>query len=136
MINQKSSTIAIIDRHDRLLLLLRGETAPYNPNKYCLPGGKLDDNESLVDCAIRELYEETSIEIYGGSQYLQPVDIIYKNGNSKIVFLYRSPYIHDVSLNWEHSSYDWVYLVYAFSKPLVPGLRTTIKRIGQLTGLM
>lgn len=136
MINQKSSTIAVIDRHDRLLLLLRGETAPYNPSKYCLPGGKLESNESLVDCAVRELYEETSIEIYSQSQYLKPIDVIYRNGNSKVVFLYRSPHIHYVSLNWEHSSYDWVYLTDAFSKPLVPGLRTTIKRIGQLTGLM
>lgn len=136
MINQKSSTIAIIDRHDRLLLLLRGGTAPYNPNKYCLPGGKLEPNESLVDCAVRELYEETSIEIYGGSQYLQTVDVVYGNGDSKVVFLYRSPYIHSVSLNWEHSSYDWVSLENAFSKSLVPGLRTTIKRIGELTGLM
>jgi 8-oxo-dGTP pyrophosphatase MutT (NUDIX family) len=136
MINQKSSTIAIIDRHDRLLLLLRGETAPYNPNKYCLPGGKLEENESLIDCAIRELYEETSIEIYNHSQYLKPVDVVYKNGNSKVVFLYRSPYIHDVSINWEHSDYNWWYLSDALSLPLVPGLRTTIKRIGELTGLM
>lgn len=136
MINQKSSTIAVIDRHDRLLLLLRGETAPYNPSKYGLPGGKLEENESLVDCAVRELYEETSIEIYRGSQYLQPVDVVYRNGNSKVVFLYRSPYIHSVNLNWEHSSYIWVELNDSLNLSLVPGLRTTIKRIGELTGLM
>ena len=136
MINQKSSTIAVIDRHDRLLLLLRGETAPYNPNKYCLPGGKLEANESLVDCAVRELYEETNIEICGGSQYLQPVDVVYRNGNSKVVFLYRSPYIHSVNLNWEHSSYIWVELNDSLNLSLVPGLRTTIQRLGELTGLM
>jgi 8-oxo-dGTP pyrophosphatase MutT (NUDIX family) len=136
MINQKSSTIAIIDRHNRLLLLFRGKTAPYNPNKYCLPGGKLEENESLVDCAVRELYEETCIEIYGGSQYLKPVTVSYENGNNKIVFLYQSPHIHSVNLNWEHSSYIWSELNDSLNLSLVPGLRTTIKTIGQLTGLM
>lgn len=136
MINQKHSTIAIIDRHDRLLLLLRGETAPHNPNKYCLPGGKLHPNENLVNCAIRELDEETGIELYSCYQHIKPINIIYENGDSKVVFLYRSPHIHSVSLNWEHSSYEWVYLADALRKPLVPGLVTTIKRIGELTGLM
>lgn len=30
--------------------------------KYSIPGGRLESNESHIDCAIRELYEETNIK--------------------------------------------------------------------------
>ena len=57
---QKSATVALI-KNNKLLLLKRGSTAPWNPDKYCLPGGKLEHNEELIECGARELYEETNI---------------------------------------------------------------------------
>ena len=48
---QKSATIAIIS-DNKLLLLRRGPTAPWKPGYYCLPGGKKEGNESLIECAL------------------------------------------------------------------------------------
>jgi len=125
---QKNITVAIIDRYDRLLLLLRGETAPWMPNRYCLPGGGLNSGESLIDGAVREIYEETSIEL--DSNFLVPMTVKYNCDYNKIVMVYKSPNMLSVSLNWEHSDYQWVGRQTALDMKLVPGLRTTIKTLG------
>lgn len=124
---QKNSTVALIDRHDRLLLLLRGSTAPWMPNRYCLPGGGINQNENLIDAGIREVYEETGIEL--DKNLVNPVTVNYKSGYSKIVFVHKSPQILSVVLNWEHSDYVWTSTSKALNMDLVPGLRTTIKTL-------
>lgn len=47
-------------RGDDVLLIRRG--TPPLLDQYSLPGGKLKHGERLVDCAVRELREETGVE--------------------------------------------------------------------------
>ena len=42
------------------VLLIRRKNPPYK-NSWALPGGFLDMDETLEDCALRELHEETNI---------------------------------------------------------------------------
>lgn len=35
----------------------------YEPDSWCLPGGKQDYNETIFECAIRETKEETNLDI-------------------------------------------------------------------------
>ena len=44
-----------------LLLLKRSENSDAFPNCWALPGGFLEENESLEECAVRELEEETGL---------------------------------------------------------------------------
>ena len=124
---QKSATVALIS-NNKILLLQRGDTAPWNPNKYCLPGGKLDDNESLICCAIRELKEETDIDL--SLSQLKPLTINYPK-YSKVVFFCIDNKNHNIKLNWEHSKYLWTSIRESFLVPIVPGLRTTIDTLIQ-----
>lgn len=119
---QRSSTIAI-KSNDHILLLKRGKTAPYMPERYCLPGGILDGNESLEECCIRELSEETGIIVDTNS--IKSNIIRYRTGNEKIVFSIEldNP---EVKLNWEHDDYVWVDSKSIDKYNLVPGLRTTL----------
>ena len=100
---QKSATIALVD-NGKVLLLKRGDTAPWQPNKFCLVGGGVDDKESLLDAAIRETNEEVGINL--DRPLLKDIVISYNNGYSKVVFYY---FLQDreVVLNYEHSFYDW-----------------------------
>jgi 8-oxo-dGTP pyrophosphatase MutT (NUDIX family) len=122
---QKSSTVALIS-NNRLLLLKRGDSAPWNPNRYCLPGGKLEDNETLIDCAVRELYEETSIVLK--SNQLIPLTISYPK-YSKTIFVCNNDSNYSVRLNWEHSDAIWVSYKESSLVDLVPGLDVTIKSL-------
>jgi 8-oxo-dGTP pyrophosphatase MutT (NUDIX family) len=120
---QKSSTVALIS-NNKLLLLKRGETAPWMPNKYCLPGGGVDNNESLISAGARELYEEAGIEL--SLNQLTPLTISYPKYN-KVIFICNEDVSYSVKLNWEHSDYLWVSYKESSLVDLVPGLRFTIK---------
>jgi 8-oxo-dGTP pyrophosphatase MutT (NUDIX family) len=123
---QKSATVALVS-DNKLLLLQRGSTAPWMPERFCLPGGKLEPNESLIDAAVRELYEETNIKV--SPLELYSMIVTYKSGSNKTVFVCNTPSLYAVTLNWEHISYRWATTHDAFSMSLVPGLATTIKTL-------
>lgn len=124
--SQKSSTIAVINQDNKVLILRRGKTAPWMPGKYCLPGGIVQENESLVHAAVRELLEETNISCHVND--LWPNTIQYKNGRSKTVFSVKinQPI---VLINWEHDDYVWVDSASVLKYDVVRGLRTTIYTI-------
>lgn len=123
---QKSATVSLISSN-KLLLLKRGDTAPWMPGKYCLPGGKLEPNESLIEAAVRELYEETDIKV--SPLELFSLEIVYKSGYNKTVFVCNTPGLYYVNLNWEHVEYRWASCEDALYMKLVPGLATTIKTL-------
>ncbi len=55
-------TCAVIWFDDKILVTQRSSTMSL-PLKWEFPGGKLEKNESKVDCVIREIREEINIEI-------------------------------------------------------------------------
>ena len=59
-------------------LLLSYET---NEDKYIIPGGGLEDGETLAECCAREIKEETGIIVKTGDEYLE---------------------IEELFLNWRH----------------------------------
>lgn len=48
-----------------VLVVKRGKGAPDNVGKYCLPCGYLDYDETCYDAFLREVYEETGLDITG-----------------------------------------------------------------------
>jgi len=47
--------------------LILGVSRRLDPNKFGLPGGKLEDNEFPIDAAIRETFEETGVKVSSAS---------------------------------------------------------------------
>ncbi len=63
--------VVIIDHKKRFLIAKRAADKPM-PDKWEFPGGKLEENESLEACGVREIKEELeldiSIELYLGCE--------------------------------------------------------------------
>ena len=53
-----AAAVALFDSNGNILLLLRKDN-----DKWTMPGGTLDYGESLADCAVREVREETGLNI-------------------------------------------------------------------------
>lgn len=100
---------AVIFNKDRkLLTIFRTETAPSRPNTWDLPGGDLDFGEDPLESVIREIKEETGLDVSG----VEPFDVeahINKEGNFWVTIAYRAQAVSDeVVLSFEHNDYKWV----------------------------
>lgn len=95
---EKSAGIIIILNNNKLLL-----SHPTNArwsNTYSFPKGHIEENESQIEAAIRELKEETSIEITEVRIIdKEPIVVQYNDRKGKIykeVYLFKV-YINDIS---------------------------------------
>lgn len=104
-----AAAVAIVN-NDKLLMLKRGDNS-----KWTMPGGTLDFAESLVDCATREVKEETGlnvnvIDVIG--TYTDPnILVAYSDGEVRQEFtiVYASDRFEgDIQLDDESTAYQWI----------------------------
>ncbi len=106
-----ATAVAILDKSkEHILMLKRADSG-----NWTLPGGTLELNESLTDCAIREVKEETGLNI-------KIVDIIgtYTNPNVRTeysdgevrreftIVYYGVCTDNDVKIDEESTEYNWI----------------------------
>jgi len=99
--------VAIINKEKQVLIAKRKEDKPM-PNKWEFPGGKLEEDESLEECGVREIKEELDLDVVIDS-YLGAEDIHYRNRDFRL-HLYTA-HLKDEEQNYvlhEHSEAVWV----------------------------
>ena len=57
------SAVAVLDPRGRLLMQERGDDVLHDPGRWGYPGGDLEDGEDFVAAAVRELEEETGLQV-------------------------------------------------------------------------
>lgn len=105
-----AAAVAIFDDKDRILLLRRKDNG-----KWTMPGGTMDFSESLTDCAIREVKEETGlnisiVDIIG--IYTDPNILIeYSDGEVRqeftVVYLGKAKDVSSVIIDDESKEANW-----------------------------
>lgn len=103
--SKKQSAVGIIVQSGNVLLLKRHPYDRTLPNVYCLPGGKVEESEGELQALVREVYEETGINID-----LQTTSKYTSKSNDKfdIHFFITIPDNFEVTLSDEHASYKWI----------------------------
>lgn len=102
----------------RYLYLFRSDT-----KNWSIPGGKLDDGETLLENVVRECEEE--MQYFPQDGQLIPIQK-FTNGNFTYhTFFCRVEQEFIPQLNEEHSGYAWI-VTSEFPRPLHSGLFNTI----------
>ncbi len=92
-----------------VLLIRRSPESKSDPDRWDLPGGKMDYGERLVDALIREVREETALTVADP----RPFNVTHFQKEpfwvTSVTFVCRAQ-PGDVQLSREHSDYAWVSL--------------------------
>ena len=94
--------------HKNLVLLARRIEGPNIPfsGYWSVFVGSIEPKETPKACAVRELFEETSITVQ--TSELKYSKTIYRSRNKTLDLFYVSlPEMPDVNLNFEHTEYGW-----------------------------
>lgn len=104
---------AVYIEHNGTILLLHRQPNKSQGNKWGIPGGKIDKNETALQAAIREVKEETGYDI--SNQPIENVGTVYIEYNDKDHFVYHmfrttlkgDPSTVKINFN-EHKGFTWV----------------------------
>lgn len=100
--------VLLTDEDGKILIIKRSTDSKTNSGKWELPGGKVDQGESFDHALIREVFEETKLEIaldhvIGVSEQNLPfIRAIHIIMSGKII-------AGELNLSTEHEGYAWVF---------------------------
>jgi len=121
-----SAHVVIKDQAGKVLVLKRSEEDQWMPGKWSLPGGGRNSEESLVEAAVREIKEETNLDIL--PQDLQFLEQISKKQNH--AFFLAQKHIGLIKLDSENTEYTWVDPKLLVPHDCVPDLIDVLSSIG------
>lgn len=120
--------VVIINSKKKILIAKRKPDKPM-PNKWEFPGGKLEENETLEECGIREVKEELDLDIRIDS-YLGFEDLKHKE-QKFCLHIYTAHLINEIQmlkLN-EHTDSAWIAMSELFDYDLPANKLKFIKKL-------
>ncbi|EOC99792.1 NUDIX domain-containing protein [Caldisalinibacter kiritimatiensis] len=122
-------TKALITKGNDVLILKRNNTS-FAAGYWDIPGGKLEFGESLQESLVREVNEETSLQIDLAGVISTSSGINSEKKKQYITVVYLCNYLSgEVVLSNEHSEYMWVNIRNLKQKNLVYYVEEAIDKI-------
>ena len=107
------SKVLLINGNNEVLILKNGvhKMSPHRSFRPDIPGGMVDPGESGHEAVMRELWEETGIQlkpadfalVYTGTAFYEKTN----ESVTKELYIARTSDVPEVTLSWEHASYHW-----------------------------
>ena len=105
--------VVLLNEKNETLVLLRPGDAKWSPHTWGFPGGRIEENETPEDAAIRETLEETQLEVHD----LKVVSIKLK---MPVYAYYTRDYTGTVVIDHEHEDWAWASREVIETYPLAP----------------
>lgn len=114
MITHVVAKTLIFNNEGKLLVLRRSLDDTHRPGGLDLPGGKVDKGEDIIEGAVREIKEESGIDVMGDGLHWVFADTAatFNTGVQDMVNMVRVTFAArikdaDVTLSPEHDEYSW-----------------------------
>ena len=110
MSSEKLAVKSFIVNDNKLLIIKRTNDDIQKPGIWEIPGGRIDKKEDLIKGLIREVKEETNLDI----KVIKPLNFqeFIRDDKQKIkmtIFLCKA-LNNDVKLSKEHTNFEWIYI--------------------------
>lgn len=122
---EKTATCFLFDVENKLLLLKRPADDHWMPNKYSLVSGMVEENENAKDCIIREIKEETNLDVKGVKfcfKFITDINMVY-------VFVGKVLDKIDFALDAENVDAQWVTFKQIEKLDIVPNIPILINKL-------
>lgn len=121
------SDVILINSKNEILFTVRNKNDNFEPGKYCLPGGHIEEDEKPISAAVRELEEETGISLK--ESQVQPCGQYFDKKSHINYFCAHydgDPVVLDER---EQQQFEWVSIDDVNDKPLLMNLKENFKNI-------
>ncbi|OYX53477.1 hypothetical protein B7Y92_02950 [Candidatus Saccharibacteria bacterium 32-50-13] len=127
---------ALIERNGSYLFLRRSAAFKAGPQKWDIPGGRIEPDEALEAALTREVREETGLNLSRVDTLLAAQDIFVADADVHVVRLtYRGVAEGEVVISSEHDDYRWMTLEEVQGEPHVDSyLKEVLRAQGQSNG--
>jgi 8-oxo-dGTP diphosphatase len=118
--------VVITDNAGKVLILKRSLSEKYCPNFWDLPGGKVEEGETLLEAAEREAKEESGLELELEHDYFY----VFHCPNVELdIYAFRASIVGgEVALSDEHTDFKWVSKSECNNFEYVPSAEATLKQ--------
>ena len=118
---------ALIKKNGKFLILKRGLETKHYPGHWDFPGGKLEHGEGPKEGLVREVKEETSLDV----KVLSPIFSYLETKNTfAYIVVYNCKLVGGkIKLSFEHTDYKWVSGKELLSLVAEPYLKALIKEL-------
>lgn len=118
------------DRDEYLFIQRSVKMADEEEPHWDIPGGRIDPAEALADALARELNEETSMSLEGGTKLIGAQDIFVPSKDLHVVRLtYIADGNGDVAVSDEHEKHNWWSKDFALGQNIDPYVREILEKI-------
>lgn len=115
-----------------ILVLRRHPKSKTNPHKWELPGGKIEKGEFFDEALIREVKEETGLDVKVGD-FCEAVQDDYPHKRTVQLIMYSKDITGEVKISDEHDDWMWASLDEIKALDITSSLEKIIeKRNGEL----
>jgi len=94
----KAAMVVIVKNKKDILILKRPPGEGWMPEKWGLPGGHIEENELPKDAAVREVKEETNLDLN---------NIFKLKQRGQVMIYYSTSYNGQVQIDFEHTDWAW-----------------------------
>ena len=115
---------AVIMKEDKFLIILRSPSAPFFPEHWDFPGGKLEHGEDPKEGIAREILEETGLRATIGDVVgVYEMDLIPEVTHRYTVYV-TSDVKGDTQLSFEHTAFQWATKDDILALPIEPYMKS------------